>query len=159
MRWLGCWPSHPSCPTSGGISAATARGSYGILGIGLGPGAYGVGNPLGAFGSPYSGGWKVELSGSTGTLLLGAAVPGRPDASFQLPGDGTDLYGDRAWECTKARRARAETNAKDLSVVASTTKTGFETQLALRGNYNAFEVQALNAKGQVIGTSKSFGAQ
>ena len=44
-----------------------------------------------------------------------------------------------------------------LSTVARKAKAGFETQIAVRPGYKRFELQALNATGQVIGTSKPFG--
>lgn len=44
-----------------------------------------------------------------------------------------------------------------LSTIARKAKTGFETQIAVRPGYKRFELQALNAAGQVIGTSKPFG--
>ncbi|HTT89118.1 MAG TPA: MFS transporter [Acidimicrobiales bacterium] len=47
----------------------------------------------------------------------------------------------------------------DLTVVARSAKTGFETGVSVKGKFTSFEVQALNSKGQVIGTSKSFAQQ
>jgi hypothetical protein len=55
-----------------------------------------------------------------------------------------------------AWRVLAGAGAKDLSLVASSTKTGFETAITVKGAYKTFEVEALNAKGKVIGTSRSF---
>jgi EmrB/QacA subfamily drug resistance transporter len=110
-----------------------------------------------------------------GKLVLNATLP-YPDLSYRatlgtwvgLPtyppsgaalsrSGGTTVYAswNGATEVTKWR-ALAGTGAKHLSVVATTAKTGFETDLTVKGNYKTFEVQALNSKGQVIGTSKPF---
>jgi hypothetical protein len=45
-----------------------------------------------------------------------------------------------------------------LSTVASGPRTGFETALPITGGGTTFEVQALNASGKVIGTSRQFTA-
>jgi EmrB/QacA subfamily drug resistance transporter len=42
------------------------------------------------------------------------------------------------------------------TVVATARKTGFETAIAVHGSATSFEVEALDAAGKVIGTSKSF---
>ena len=41
--------------------------------------------------------------------------------------------------------------------VTTTAKAGFETAIALSQGYQAYEVQALDASGKVLGTSKAFG--
>ncbi len=56
-------------------------------------------------------------------------------------------------------RVLAGSSDHDLSVVGGGAKTGFETGLPVKGNFAVFEVQALNSKGQVIGTSKPFSQQ
>jgi EmrB/QacA subfamily drug resistance transporter len=55
-----------------------------------------------------------------------------------------------------AWKVLAGPNATHLSVIARGAKTGFETQLKVKGHFSVFEVEALDAKGQVIGISKSF---
>ncbi len=47
-------------------------------------------------------------------------------------------------------------NERDLSVVAHAPKSGFETAITVKGHFHVFEVQAVDAEGHVIGTSKSF---
>ena len=49
-------------------------------------------------------------------------------------------------------------SASRLTVVASAAKSGFETAIALRPSNDTFEVEALNANHQVIGTSAPFAA-
>lgn len=44
-----------------------------------------------------------------------------------------------------------------LPLVATKPRSGFETSVTVTGIYKWFRVQAANAKGQVIGTSKAFG--
>jgi EmrB/QacA subfamily drug resistance transporter len=56
-------------------------------------------------------------------------------------------------------RVLAGPNDHDLSVVGGGHKTGFETPMSVKDNFPVFEVQALNSKGQVIGTSKPFSQQ
>ncbi len=45
-----------------------------------------------------------------------------------------------------------------LSAVARAPKAGFETAIATPAGYSVFEVQALDGRGRVIGTSRPFGA-
>jgi hypothetical protein len=40
--------------------------------------------------------------------------------------------------------------------VATAAKSGFETAIPVASGYSSFKVQALNAKGQVIGASQPF---
>ena len=42
-------------------------------------------------------------------------------------------------------------------VVAHAAKSGFETAIPVRSSFASYEVQALDAGGKVIGTSKPFG--
>ena len=113
----------------------------------------------------------------SGKLLLDATFPGpdlsyratvanwvgRPDyppsAAARAGTRGTTVYAswNGATQVT-SWRALAGTTSKALSVVASAPKTGFETQLSVKGKFTVLEVQAVNSKGQVVGTSKSFGA-
>jgi hypothetical protein len=112
----------------------------------------------------------------SGKLLLDAKFPG-PDLSYratlatwvglpQYPPSGaardggpgtTDVYAswNGATEVT-SWRALAGPSTKDLSIVATAARAGFETQLPVKGNPAVFEVQALGSKGQVVGTSKPF---
>jgi hypothetical protein len=55
-------------------------------------------------------------------------------------------------------RVLAGTGGGDLRPVATAGKLGFETAVALRQSYKAFKLQALNADGRVIGTSRLFAA-
>lgn len=57
-----------------------------------------------------------------------------------------------------AWRVLAGSNAKNLKAAAGRSKTSFETAITLTRKYNVFKVQALDAKGHVIGTSKAFSA-
>jgi hypothetical protein len=56
-------------------------------------------------------------------------------------------------------RVLAGSGPGQLSVVSNTAKSGFETAIALSQDYPAYQVQALDASGQVIGTSKVFGSK
>jgi hypothetical protein len=40
--------------------------------------------------------------------------------------------------------------------VKTAARTGFETAIALPQSYESFEVQALDANGRVLGTSRTF---
>ncbi len=53
-------------------------------------------------------------------------------------------------------RVLAGQAAGQLRPVATKAKAGFETAITVRPGYHVFEVQALNRKGRVIGTSKPF---
>ena len=55
-------------------------------------------------------------------------------------------------------RLLAGSSADALSVVASATRSGFETAIPLARTYTTFEVRALNTAGRVLGTSKPFAA-
>ena len=43
-----------------------------------------------------------------------------------------------------------------LSKVVTAPRSGFETAIAVPGNYQSFKVQALDSSGRVIGTSRPF---
>ncbi|HXW78678.1 MAG TPA: MFS transporter, partial [Acidimicrobiales bacterium] len=112
---------------------------------------------------------------SSGQVLLDASLPS-PDLSYRatlnswvgLPNyppsgaaressDGTAVYASWNGATQVASwKILAGTSSHDLSVVASSTKTGFETEVNVKGHQSVFEVEAINAKGQVIGTSASF---
>ncbi len=52
--------------------------------------------------------------------------------------------------------AGSSAGAARLAVVKTTAKSGFETAIGVPRGYESFEVQALNAGGRVIGTSRPF---
>jgi hypothetical protein len=80
-----------------------------------------------------------------------------PSAAARTTSTGTTVYASWNGATSVASwRVSAGTTKDDLSVVATATKSGFETQLKVKGSYRVFEVQALNSQGKVIGTSKSF---
>jgi EmrB/QacA subfamily drug resistance transporter len=54
-------------------------------------------------------------------------------------------------------RVLAGSGTGQLTVVATAAKAGFDTVIKVKSGYRVFEVQALNSKGEVIGTSKQFG--
>ena len=53
-------------------------------------------------------------------------------------------------------RVLAGTSASRLAVVSTTARSGFETAIPVPQSYKSFKVQALNAGGRVIGTSRPF---
>ncbi len=53
-------------------------------------------------------------------------------------------------------RVLAGSSARHLRTVATTGKSGFETAITLAHGYKAYKVQALDAKGHVLGTSSVF---
>jgi hypothetical protein len=53
-------------------------------------------------------------------------------------------------------RVMAGTNGRHLRAVASAGKSGFETAITLAHAYKAYKVQALDARGHVLGTSNLF---
>jgi EmrB/QacA subfamily drug resistance transporter len=55
-----------------------------------------------------------------------------------------------------AWRVLAGGGASSLTPVAHAARSGFETPIPVSGRHHTFEVQALNAKGRPIGTSKPF---
>jgi hypothetical protein len=111
----------------------------------------------------------------SGKLLLDAVLPG-PNLTYRTlvkPWVGTPYYPpigavrktrgkttvyaswDGATEVT-GWRVLAGSSAKHLVSVAVVGKNGFETAIRLARSYKHYKVQALNAQGHVIGTSKSF---
>ncbi len=117
---------------------------------------------------------------ASGKLLLDAVLPG-PDLSYRVrrePWVGLPLYppSGAARSSHGARTAYASWNGDTqtaawrvlapsastgrLTVLAIKPRTGFETAIPLPGGapYARFEVQALDARGRVIGTSASFAA-
>src|SRR5262249_41670540 len=51
-------------------------------------------------------------------------------------------------------RGLAGSSPDSLSAVTTTAKSGFETTIPVSGSYQVFKVQALDASGMVLGTSK-----
>jgi hypothetical protein len=51
----------------------------------------------------------------------------------------------------------AEADTSGLAAVATSARSGFETVIPVRQSYKTFEVQALDANGRVLGTSRPFG--
>jgi hypothetical protein len=47
-------------------------------------------------------------------------------------------------------------SGSSATVIATHAKSGFETAIPVSGGYKTFKVQALDARGQVIGTSGDF---
>jgi hypothetical protein len=86
-----CIPSKPTCPVAGGIAAAMARGFYGILGIGMNHGPNGLASPILGMRAGLARAWSLHLSGASGSLVLGAALPrpSRKDFTVSLPSTGT----------------------------------------------------------------------
>jgi hypothetical protein len=89
-------------------------------------------------------------TGLPGYLPSGAARPGAQGTTVYASWNGATQL--TSWNVL------AGTSNKNMTVVAAGPKAGFETQLNVKGNYSLFEVQAVNSKGQVVGTSKAFGA-
>jgi hypothetical protein len=58
----------------------------------------------------------------------------------------------------KSWRALAGSGAGSLTQVANVPKSGFETAITVAPGYKRFQVQALDAHGKVIGTSKPVAA-
>lgn len=111
----------------------------------------------------------------SGKLLLDASLPS-PDLSYRAtvenwvglpdyPPQGAARAGSgqtavyASWNGAtevSSWKVLAGPNAGRLSVVAGAPKSGFETRIAVEGNFTVFEVQADNSHGQVIGISKAF---
>jgi EmrB/QacA subfamily drug resistance transporter len=113
---------------------------------------------------------------ASGTLIFDAAFPS-PDMSYRAyvqPWVGKPLYppsgaarsaGSRttvsaSWNGAtqvSAWRVLAVTAAGATQPLATHARTGFETSIPVSGGSRRFELQALDAAGAVIGTSKAFG--
>jgi hypothetical protein len=113
---------------------------------------------------------------ASGRLLLDAVLP-RPDLSYRArlePWIGLPPYPPSGAARQKRGRTKvyaswngatrvvswkvlAEPGTGAQSVVASKAKSGFETAIPLRQGYKTFKLEALDARGRVIGTSTSFG--
>ncbi|HUZ56993.1 MAG TPA: MFS transporter [Streptosporangiaceae bacterium] len=82
-----------------------------------------------------------------------------PSAAARQPGGKTTVYA--SWNGAtqvSSWRVLAGASASQLSVVATKAKSGFETAIPVSQNFAAYKVQALDASGKVIGTSRVFGS-
>ena len=113
--------------------------------------------------------------GRTGKQLLDVQWPS-PDQSYRVyvehwkatpfypPSGGVKKHGGSAtvyasWDgATEVKKwvVLAGTSRKHLSKVASARFNGFETAIKLSTSFKKYEVQALDSKGHVLGTSKPF---
>jgi Protein of unknown function (DUF3443) len=87
-----CIASKPTCPAAGGVSGFEAKkGADGILGIGVQSSPGPVTSPILAMPGTLGQSWSVHLSGTTGTLVLGAQAPpsALTVAVFQMKSLGT----------------------------------------------------------------------
>jgi hypothetical protein len=113
---------------------------------------------------------------ASGKLLLDGVFPA-PDLSYRAnqvpswtglplsPPNGAARRGSNAttvyasWNgATQVRswRVLAGSSGTDLAVAATSAKSGFETAIRVPAGSAVFKVQALNTRGQVIGTSRPF---
>jgi hypothetical protein len=53
-------------------------------------------------------------------------------------------------------RVMAGPNAHRLTAIGTADRSGFETAITVRQSYRAFQVQALDSGGRVLGTSQPF---
>jgi hypothetical protein len=114
---------------------------------------------------------------SSGNMLLDARMPGSdisyratvepwvgkpinpPAAVARHTGGKTTVYA--SWNGAtevKAWRVMGGGEASNLNQIASVNKSGFETAIPVAQSYKTFQVQALDAHGKVIGTSKPVAA-
>jgi EmrB/QacA subfamily drug resistance transporter len=116
--------------------------------------------------------------GPTGQQLLEANFPG-PDLSYRetlepwvgeplsdpagaarQAGGKTTVYASWNGATQVASwRVLAESAPARLTAVASATRSGFETAVPVPSSYKSFEVEALDARGRVIGASRPFTSQ
>src|SRR5262249_43042622 len=78
-----------------------------------------------------------------------------PAAAARRVGDKTTVYA--SWNGAtevKSWRVKATTGGAPTTI-ASAAKSGFETGIPVKSGYKTFQVQALDASGRVIGTSKT----
>jgi hypothetical protein len=112
----------------------------------------------------------------SGQQVLDVRFPGKDQsyrAFYTATWVGTPYYPPHGAARTRSRRTTiyaswngatqvtrwqvlAGSSASHLRLVATALKRGFETAIALKGGYREFEVKALGASGQVLGTSRSF---
>ncbi|MCL6091608.1 MAG: MFS transporter [Actinobacteria bacterium] len=111
----------------------------------------------------------------SGKLLLNALLPGSdlsyraeianwvglplspPQGAARSGPRGTTIYASWNGATEVASwKVLAGNTASHLAEVASTQRSGFETQIVVKGSFTSFKVEALSSSGQVIGRSKSF---
>jgi hypothetical protein len=82
-----------------------------------------------------------------------------PSAAVRRSASGDTVYAswNGSTEVT-SWRVLAGRSPSSLAVVATATKSGFETSIPLKGSFTAFQVQALDSSGRVIGTSHQLSA-
>ncbi len=92
------------------------------------------------------------------TVETWVGLPASPPQGAAKPGAGaTTVYA--SWNGAtqvSSWKVLAGPNEHDLSAVAHAAKSGFETGITVKGHFHVFEVQAVDAEGHAIGTSKSF---
>lgn len=115
---------------------------------------------------------------ASGHMLLDAVLPG-PDLSYRVRVEpwtglpqyppsgaarrkdgGTTVYA--SWNgATRvvSWRILAGPSGGGLAVAATAPRSGFETAVPIGTSYRTFKVEALNAAGRVIGTSREFGVE
>jgi hypothetical protein len=85
-------------------------------------------------------------------------LPGyKPDGGVKSKGGKTTVYA--SWNGStqvKSWVVLAGSSTKHLSKVAQAKPNGFETAISLSTSYKKYEVQALDSKGHVLGTSSAF---
>ena len=94
---------------------------------------------------------KIPLSSWVGLPLT------KPSGAVRTASGQATVYA--SWNgATEVRswRVLAGPSAGRLSAVATSTRSGFETAIGIGRTYRAYQVQALNAQGKVIGTSRVF---
>jgi len=131
------------------------------------------GNALVGWGSPYS--FFTEFSRSGKTLLdvewphkdqtyralytqTWVGTPGYPPGGAVKKANGkTNVYAswNGATEVAKWK-VFAGASSSHLNLVATHSRSGFETAITLKKSFGAYQVQALDSKGNVLGTSKTF---
>ena len=86
-----------------------------------------------------------------GAAAVGARGSGPP------AGAGTTVYASWNGATQLASwRVMAGASTGRLAGVKSAVKSGFETAIALPQGYTSFQLEALDARGRVIGTSPAF---
>jgi EmrB/QacA subfamily drug resistance transporter len=81
-----------------------------------------------------------------------------PAGVARQTGSGTTVYvsWNGATEAVSWRVLAGSGAGERFADVSTTAKSGFETTISVAGDYQRFEVQALNAAGRVIATSRAF---
>ena len=82
-----------------------------------------------------------------------------PVGAARRAGTGTTVYASWNGATRLASwRVLAGSGTGHLAAIVTHAKSGFETAIPVPGSYANFEVQALDANGRVIGTSRPFAA-